>query len=359
MLYSQPPEIRYCALQQTFPGEGNFTTQNPQFVNTVTGDYHLRDGSPAIDRGSLSLSTPVDIDGNPRPGGDGKVDVGAYESSDEYMPGEAPEPPTHWFVKSDAPEDGDGKSWGSALRTIEAALNLRQASDTIWVASGTYQGHWILPPGVSLIGGFAGNESTLDERDLRTYRATLQNASTGFSVVYLAAKSLLDGFTVTGGQAGGVRCDYATPATVTNNFITGNYNESYGAGLIVYYSTGLIANNMISRNTSSSQGGGISSRFSTALFYGNTIVDNTATTGGGRCSFLSKCQLSRIASCGGIPLLPSRVEQEPCYPSPTPIFKAVTQAKGISTPIRCLSIPNRTTTTSRPTPLASEKESVL
>ncbi len=287
-LYSYPPEVLYSVLQEPHSGEGNILSSNPMFMDTTLGDYHLRDGSPAIDRGSISLATPLDMDGNPRPGGDGKVDVGAYETSDEYLPGDPRDTPTRWYVKSDAPDNGDGKSWETAVRTIEAALNLREASDTIWVASGTYQGHWILPPGVALISGFSGDESSLEERDLRIYRATLQNASTGYSVVYLGSKSLLDGFTVTGGQSGGVSCDYATPATVTNNIITGNHNESYGGGLIINHSTGLIANNVISRNISASQGGGISSRYSTSLFYGNTIVDNTAATTGGAVQFSFK-----------------------------------------------------------------------
>ena len=280
-----PPEVRYCLLNQPFAGEGNLTSHNPLFVDSSNNDYHLRDGSAAIDRGSLALATPVDNDGNPRPGDDGLVDMGAYESPGDYIPGEPSTTPRRWYVRTEAPEGGDGISWETSLRTIEAALALRQASDSIWVASGTYTGHWIIPPGVSLIGGFSGIESALEERNLKTCRTTIVNASPGFSVVHLGSKSLLDGFIVTGGEDGGVRCSYVTSVTVTNNIITANhsrYSGSFaGGGVSIRSSTGLFSNNVISKNSSGYLGGGIDSRDSVPLFAGNTIVDNTAASSGG------------------------------------------------------------------------------
>jgi hypothetical protein len=61
-------------------GSGNLY-RDPLFVNPAfgtTGDYHLRNGSPAIDNGSSTDAPTDDLDGNPRPQGAG-FDIGAYE----------------------------------------------------------------------------------------------------------------------------------------------------------------------------------------------------------------------------------------------------------------------------------------
>jgi hypothetical protein len=53
------------------------------FENAGANDYHLRDGSPAIDTGAAgfqSVAAPAaDCEGNARPRGGG-YDIGAYES---------------------------------------------------------------------------------------------------------------------------------------------------------------------------------------------------------------------------------------------------------------------------------------
>ncbi|MEM4314632.1 MAG: right-handed parallel beta-helix repeat-containing protein [Thermoplasmata archaeon] len=61
-------------------GPGNIYG-NPLFVRTawgIEGDYHLRNGSPAIDAGTSNLAPSIDLDGRPRPQGN-NFDIGCYE----------------------------------------------------------------------------------------------------------------------------------------------------------------------------------------------------------------------------------------------------------------------------------------
>jgi parallel beta-helix repeat protein len=71
------------------------------FVNTSAGDYHRKDGSPAVDAGAgalAAISAPLnDRDGKTRPLG-GEHDLGAYESASSggtTPPPPAPAPPTN------------------------------------------------------------------------------------------------------------------------------------------------------------------------------------------------------------------------------------------------------------------------
>jgi hypothetical protein len=61
----------------TSPGEGAISA-DPQFVNAVADDYHIRFGSPAMNVGTNVSAPPYDRDGVIRPQGN-RVDMGAYE----------------------------------------------------------------------------------------------------------------------------------------------------------------------------------------------------------------------------------------------------------------------------------------
>lgn len=90
---------------------------------------------------------------------------------------------TTYYVTADA-TTGDGLSWNNPM-TLTDALNTAKAKDQIWVQAGTYTAPvagFTLRSGVSLYGGFAGTESSIDERVIdsdKAYRMTHQTILSG------------------------------------------------------------------------------------------------------------------------------------------------------------------------------------
>lgn len=69
-----------------FTSGSDIVTQNPLFIDPSTGDFHLSENSPGIDRASASGASSIDLDGKPRlidvasiPNHNGPLDLGAFE----------------------------------------------------------------------------------------------------------------------------------------------------------------------------------------------------------------------------------------------------------------------------------------
>ncbi len=88
---------------------------------------------------------------------------------------------SRYYVKANGGNDlNSGLSWAQAFKTLHKALAVANAGDEIWVAKGIYrpnEGSGLLPnqwryayfylkDGVSIYGGFAGNETSLLQRDI-------------------------------------------------------------------------------------------------------------------------------------------------------------------------------------------------
>ncbi|MDP2898506.1 MAG: right-handed parallel beta-helix repeat-containing protein [bacterium] len=158
-----------------------------------------------------------------------------------------------WYVDGSVPQTGDGKSWQTAMKTIEQALNMaRGGQDTILVAEGRYTENVQIRmhPNLRL--------SSRDPLDPLVVANTILDGATRRSVVtfsgYEGESCVLEGFTITNGAAphgGGINGN-GTAATIRNNIITGNvayWAEDagpWGGGLDGC--NGLIENNVISDN---------------------------------------------------------------------------------------------------------------
>jgi hypothetical protein len=77
------------------------------------------------------------------------------------------------YVKPVAEGTSDGSSWSNASSDLSAILAVSAFNDEVWIAAGTYtpgdgssrSASFIIPSGIRLYGGFAGNETSIIERD--------------------------------------------------------------------------------------------------------------------------------------------------------------------------------------------------
>jgi len=122
------------------------------------------------------------------------------------------------YVRVGAP--GDGSSWQQATGNLQHALRISQPGDEIWVAAGVYTpsstndraASFVIPSGVKVLGGFAGRETALSQRDFSTQRSVLSgniglpNSDTDNSYSVITTRNvnehtLVDGFEIVGGNA--------------------------------------------------------------------------------------------------------------------------------------------------------------
>ncbi len=197
------------------------------------------------------------------------------------------------YVKWDSPGPTlDGNSWATAYHSVQEGVDdAATLGEEVWVAAGTYVECITLKCGVGMYGGFAGTESTRDERDWITNVTILDGNQQGRVVTAAdcaATFSAVDGFTIRNGNAsgadgGGIYCDMSSPA-ITNNRITGNRASYDGGGIYCIDASPTITNNVIAGNQALdvySCGGGIYCWYSSPTISNNTITANSASDGGG------------------------------------------------------------------------------
>lgn len=112
---------------------GNVIGHDAMFVNPRAMDYHLRAGSPCIDKGTaFDGSGTTDLDGNPRTSGDAP-DIGCYEYDPNYV-GET----RVLYVATDGDDANAGTDSAAPLATLAHALEIAEDGTDIFLAPGAY-----------------------------------------------------------------------------------------------------------------------------------------------------------------------------------------------------------------------------
>lgn len=274
LMYDYSPLLE--DLPDLYP-EGDFAgniSADPLFVDRDAGNYRIVEGSPCRDAGLNSMVSPgdKDMDGRPRihPEG-GIVDIGADEWDGTF---------TIYHVSPTGSDTNDGSEWRFAKRTLQAALNAAVPGDEIWVAAGTYNENITPKESTRLYGGFVGVEESIAERNVSANLTTIQGS--GGSVVTLRTLSVLDGFTIRGGQIG-VQCVSAV-STIESCTMTANATgiESSGSNLTVR-NCSFISNTSHGVSYSATQGSFDSCQFSGSGHTGLYCISSSPTVS--NCQF--------------------------------------------------------------------------
>jgi len=248
------------------------------------------------------------------------------------------------YVDQAATGDNTGSSWDNAYTDLQDALGAASAGDEIWVATGVYTpganltDTFALPPGVALYGGFSATETVRSERDWESNVTILSGdiggddinddgnsiaetwadivVSNTYHVLWLdgvtreaiTATTVVDGFTITAGQAysdpvhsvgGGLLCDgngagSVCSPTIASVTFSGNSALEAGGGIFnIGYDGGesspILTNVLFSGNEAELYGGGMynlcNKGESNPILTNATFSSNYASYGGGMYNF--------------------------------------------------------------------------
>jgi hypothetical protein len=204
-------------------------------------------------------------------------------------------------VRTDGQDTSSGLDWDQAKATVMGAIAVAGPADEIWVATGFYHEHihnrvvGEQAVDVALYGGFAGWETSRDQRDWNANPTVLHGSNSGTVVTITNSAgpaTRIDGFYVTGGNSnngGGITILGSAPV-IAHNTIRLNMTSGPGAGILSYgfnFPLNLqpvITQNVISENFSyeaEGDGGGIGCIGSSPEISWNLIIGNRANQNGG------------------------------------------------------------------------------
>jgi predicted outer membrane repeat protein len=269
------------------------------------------------------------------------------------------------FVDGNASGSNNGSDWTNAFNSLQDALENAVSGDEIWVAKGTYlpteetdgttdtqrKYSFMMVDGVSIYGGFAGTETAVSQRTDYSYGgvnetilsgdfngddvitgagSTLSisnNSENSYHVFYhptgttVTNTALLDGFTITGGNAigssnpwddgGGIynsdgqtptinycyfigneagdnggaiqNADNASPISITNCVFKQNKAGDSGGGITFLRGPGTVTNCFFSGNKATNDFGGAVYVWQSSAnvdFINSTMTENNARSGG-------------------------------------------------------------------------------
>ena len=205
----------------------------------------------------------------------------------------------------------DGASWTTAYKSLQAALTASAPGNQIWVAKGTYlptsvgdfNASFFLANGISIYGGFAGNEPPTFNLAFRNFstNTTILSGVIGFPGVNshhvvqalpgVDATAVLDGFSIIGGIAngtlavdktgGGILISANATPTLVNDVISGNTAQTEGGGVEILAGPSTVLFDKCAFDTNSAPDGGGMMAHSSTVFTSCTFARNTATTQAG------------------------------------------------------------------------------
>ena len=237
--------------------------------------------------------------------GTAPADIGAFERQ-KSSPTE--KLTTVYVNSANAGGQQDGRSWQTAFGSIQPAIELAyRGGAEVWIAKGTYTPtdgtdrteSIRLRDGVALYGGFAGYESSRDQRDIRANVCTLSgnigrpdlSDDNSYHVLVGAQDARLDGFVIREGNANGQAFHAKGGAMVNYARHKQKAPTGWATGFTVHIANSLFLNNK------AIEGGAVYNYDRSEPTFTNVVFrDNSAESGGaivdrvGVKSTLKQCQ---------------------------------------------------------------------
>lgn len=230
------------------------------------------------------------------------------------------------YVDANASAGGNGQSWNTAYNDLKEALALGnyQAGDTVWVAAGTYypttttdrDSTFQLRNNLVVLGGFLSGDSLLSQRDWQTNATVLSGdigtpndtSDNSYHVVsgwFGNNTAVLDGFTITGGNAngngwvnGGGMWNFSSPGftgpVVRNCSFKNNFARNNGGAVYNFENSPSLINCWFEHNVANEGGAIFNGKDASSViqdcYFGQ---DSAASFGGAIHAFLSAPRIIR------------------------------------------------------------------
>lgn len=243
-----------------------------------------------------------------------------------------------YYVWQESPSPYDGSSWNKAFHTLSEALSMAGPNDEIWVAKGVYRpagsdrtsATFLLKTGLSIYGGFAGFETSRDQRNWLANPTILSGdigvpgdpSDNSYHVVSSHLNSIgtapyittLSGFIIQDGnangadmngqgggmvitgtapvlgqleflrnqavQGGGLYLGTGTKTSFDQVIFYGNHAEQDGGGIYANGANLTLTNGLFSGNSAGSRGGGLIQMTGQVNMTNVTFSGNSAEHGG-------------------------------------------------------------------------------
>jgi len=293
--------VTYSCVQGGLPGTGNID-QDPLFADPSAGNFMLKSRRGRLDKDAwvqdpvhspcIDAGDPADHPGNEPALNGGRVNMGRYGGTGLASKTDLG---AVIYVDVDFPYDnGHGGSWERPFQNIRKGLSYASPGDELWVATGTYgttNAHnpvVTMRTGVAIYGGFAGTETSREQRNWNLNLTRIQaTGERNSSMIVGADEAVLDGFAIDGSLAsgavwlGGIALhNNGVSPTITNCRFEHNAAPASGGAIYNNNSSPVIRNCSFIGNSAQTKGGAVYNLAGSPLLENCTIFGNSAAYGG-------------------------------------------------------------------------------